>query len=144
MPKGLYRLTKNTPKRGDLASFCLESTNVFSQLALERDYVGGGACPSGLKPFLKLVVGLPGDFLEISESQELWINNSLLKDSSRPLKDSQGRPLPKSLLNPGVIPNGFCLVMSKDNPMGLDSRHFGLIPLESITIVESIYTFESL
>lgn len=46
--------------------------------------------------------------------------------------DSQGRPLPPSLLHDGVIPAGQALVLTA-HPGGFDSRYFGLVPLAGLT-----------
>ena len=64
LPKGIYRIVSGAPApkdfvRGELVSFCLEGE--FAELALERGYLEPGSCPSGLRPLLKRLAGLPGD-----------------------------------------------------------------------------------
>jgi conjugative transfer signal peptidase TraF len=141
MPIGLYRAAAGPPSKGDIVTFCLDESNVFSRLAVERGYLGPGGCPSGLQPLLKRLVGLPGDVLDAPGHGALRVNGSPLPGAGRPALDSAGRPLPESLLPWGPIPPGQALVLSDDSPMGLDGRHFGLVPLASLTRVEPIMTF---
>lgn len=132
-PQGLY-LTRpgQTIERGDLVSFCLGAANPYAALARERRYLGRGTCPvTGLRPLLKTVAGLPGDVVEVGAGG-IYVNGQLLPQSRRPSRDSHGRSMPPSLLKSGVIPTGQALVMSLAR-LGFDSRHFGLVPLGSLT-----------
>ena len=123
LPKGIYRLVSEAPTKNDLVSFCLEGE--FAELALERGYLEPGSCPSGLRPLLKRLAGLPGDFVD---------------PSAFPIRsvDSQGRPMP-SVLASGIIPSGMALVLA-DHPGSFDSRYFGFVPLENLQRVEPIFT----
>lgn len=141
MPMGLYlmRPAAERPERGDLVTFCLESDHPFTEVARERDYVGSGTCPSGLKPFLKVLAGLPGDMVEASPDG-IILGGSWLAGTARPEYDSQGRPAPPSLLQDGPIPDGQALVISQRHGGSFDSRHFGLVPLDSLTKVTPVLT----
>ena len=83
LPKGIYRLAAEHGfadlAKGDLVSFCLQGE--FVELAKERGYLEAGSCPSGLRPLLKRLEGLPGDFVDPADS---------------PLRsiDSRGQPMP--------------------------------------------------
>lgn len=124
LPKGVYRIASGEPAKGDLVSFCLQGE--FADLARERGYLEPGSCPSGLRPLLKRLAGLPGDFIEACS---LTIRTV----------DSQGRPMP-STRHSGVIPSGMALVLA-DHPGSFDSRYFGLVPLESLQRVEPVFLF---
>lgn len=124
LPKGIYRLSSGTPEKGDLVTFCLEGE--YAALARERGYLEAGSCPSGLRPLLKRLKGLPGDFVDPANMV------------SRPF-DSQGRPMP-SVPPSGVIPFGMALVLA-DHPGSFDSRYFGLVPLDSLQRVEPVFLF---
>ncbi len=143
-PKGIYTLKPSDEpiRRGILVTFCLEPDNPFAALAKERGYVGGGSCPSGMKPLLKRLAGLPGDEMEIAPDG-LILNGNFLHLSFRPPCDSLGREMPPSLLQSGKIPDGQALVLSQEHGNSFDSRHFGLVPLDSLTPVEPVLTFES-
>ena len=124
LPKGLYRIVSGTPARSDLVSFCLEGE--FVDLARKRGYLEAGSCPSGLRPLLKRLAGLPGDYIE---GDSLAVR----------VVDSQGRPMPSVPLS-GVIPSGMALVLA-DHPGSFDSRYFGLVLLGSLQRVEPIFLF---
>jgi len=123
LPKGIYALRPGTPGKGDLVSFCLEGE--FADLARERGYLQAGSCPSGLRPLLKMVTGLPGDV--IPNDLHLWSADSL------------GRALP-SALPEGIIPPGMALVLAK-HPGSFDGRYFGLVPLDALQRVKPVFVF---
>jgi conjugative transfer signal peptidase TraF len=141
MPKGIYVLEPmtETPARGDLVTFCLESDNPYTALAAERDYLGSGYCPSGLKPLLKRLAGLSGDMVEASPDG-IILDGSFLAGTARPEFDSEGRLMPPSLLEDGPIPAGMALVVSQQLINSFDSRHFGLVPFDSLTKVTPVLT----
>ncbi|GFH63373.1 MAG: putaive type IV secretion system, signal peptidase TraF [Candidatus Desulfovibrio kirbyi] len=122
LPKGIYRLASGVPAKGDLASFCLEGE--FADLARERGYLQAGSCSSGLRPLLKTLAGLPGDF----------INPAALNIRAA---DSQGRAMP-SVLEEGNIPQGYALALA-DHEGSFDGRYFGLVPLASLRKVKAVW-----
>ena len=124
LPKGIYRIAPGAPEKNDLVSFCLEGE--FAELALERGYLEPGSCPSGLRPLLKRLAGLPGDFVD---------------PSAFPIRsvDSHGRSMSSALV-PGVVPPGVALVLA-DHPGSFDSRYFGFGPLDSLQRVEPVFLF---
>lgn len=129
LPKGVYRIVSGDPApinfvRGDLVSFCLEGE--FAELALERGYLEPGSCPSGLRPLLKRLAALPGDFVDPYSSPICAV-------------DSHGRSMSPALV-PGVVPSGMALVLA-DHPGSFDSRYFGFVPLDSLQRVEPVFLF---
>lgn len=125
LPKGLYRIAPGQDvAKGDFVSFCLQGE--FADLAKERGYLQAGSCPNDLRPLLKRLAGLPGDYIEAG---------SLAVRSV----DSQRRPMP-SLLASGVIPSGMALVLA-DHEGSFDSRYFGLVRLDSLQRVEPVFLF---
>ncbi len=125
LPKGVYRITPGQGLgKGDLVSFCLQGD--FAELAKERGYLQSGSCENGLRPLLKRLAGLPGDYIQAG---------SLVVRAV----DSQGRPVPSVPLS-GVIPSGMALVLA-DHEGSFDSRYFGLVPLESLQRVEPVFVF---
>lgn len=124
LPKGIYRIPQGAPGKGDLVTFCLDGE--YADLAKERGYLEAGSCPSGLRPLLKRLAGLPSDHIE---SGSLAVRTV----------DSQGRPMP-SIPLPGVVPPGLAMVLA-DHPGSFDSRYFGLVPLDSLQRVEPIFLF---
>lgn len=124
LPKGVYRIASDEPEKGDLVSFCLQGE--FAELAKERGYLQAGSCPNGLRPLLKRLAGLPGDYVEASSLAVRVV-------------DSQGRRMP-SVFASGVIPSGMALVLA-DHEGSFDSRYFGLVPLDSLQRVEPLFLF---
>lgn len=133
LPVGLYRLADGIPQRGDPVSFCLAGP--FVRLAAERGYLKPGSCPSGLRPLLKVLAGLPGDLVRVGPDGIRVTSpgarvacpwpNSRIKTADR-----YGQPVTSALAS-GVIPPGFALVLG-DHPGSFDSRYFGLVPLDSL------------
>lgn len=132
LPKGIYRIVSGAPApsdfvRGELVSFCLEGE--FAELALERGYLEPGSCPSGLRPLLKHLAGLPGDSVD---------------PAAFPIRsvDSHGRSMPPALIpwTPGVVPSGMALVLA-EHPGSFDSRYFGFVPLDSLQRVKPVFLF---
>lgn len=133
LERGIYKASTASPSRGDIVGFCLDGAG--AHLAAERAYLAPGSCTSGLRPLLKYLAGMPGDVVTVTPDgilcgpaagpRCLWPAKAL------PV-DSQGRPLPPSLLHDGVIPAGQALVLTA-HPGGFDSRYFGLVPLAGLT-----------
>jgi len=127
LPKGIYRIVSGAPAKNELVSFCLEGE--FAELALERGYLEAGSCPSGLRPLLKRLAALPGEFVD---------------PAAFPIRavDSHGRSMSPALIawTPGVVPSGMALVLA-DHPGSFDSRYFGFVPLDSLQRVEPVFVF---
>lgn len=127
MPCGLYQLREGERLQvGDMVSFCLPP-GAFADLALSRGYLQeSNLCPSGLRPLVKRVAGLPGD---VVDTASLCILPA----------DSLNRPL-SSALSSGVIPEGFALLLSPHQG-SFDSRYFGLVPLSALKKVTPIFIY---
>ena len=123
LPQGFYVLCPGTPGKGDYVAFCLEGD--FADLARERGYLQSGSCPSGLRPLLKRVAGLPGE--------------AIPGNLSIRLVDSLGRAMP-SVLPEGIISPGMALLLA-DHPGSFDSRYFGLVPLDVLQRAKPIFLF---
>lgn len=137
LPNGIYRITARPIAPECLASFCLKSE--FTTQARERGYLAAGSCPSGLRPLLKEVAGLPGDVIGFQDGL-ITLNGQILAHTTRAVSDSQGRPLPTSRLRAGVIPQGQALMLAQRSD-SFDSRYFGLVPLDDLQWVKPIFTF---
>ena len=140
LPQGIYRLTAETARKGDFVCFCLPRSNTFSRVALDRNYLGRGYCPSGLRPLLKKLAGTPGDRIKIT-AHGLYLNDEALANTIRLDLDRNGRAVPPSLLADGVIPAGFGLVISQEHAGSFDSRYFGLVPLKLLKKAQPILFF---
>jgi conjugative transfer signal peptidase TraF len=136
MPIGVYRISRDPVERGRLAAFCLEDTEFT---ALARRYLAAGSCPSGLRPLLKEVSGLPGDVIGFRDGL-ITLNGQVIAGTSLLKSDNMGRPAPISRLTPGIIPTGKALMLSH-YPGSFDGRYFGLVPLSGLNSVQAVLTF---
>jgi len=55
-----------------------------------------------------------------------------------PRQDSQGRELPESLLENGIIPKGKALVLTK-HVGSFDSRYYGLVNIHDLTVLKKLF-----
>ena len=127
MPRGLYQLRDGEQlQAGDMVSFCLPPGE-FAELALDRGYLEkSNLCPSGVRPLVKRVAGLPGDVVDTASLSILPA-------------DSLNRPLSSALAD-GVIPEGFALLLSPHGS-SFDSRYFGLVPVSDLKLVTPIFIY---
>ncbi|MDL2268996.1 conjugative transfer signal peptidase TraF [Desulfosarcina sp. OttesenSCG-928-A07] len=141
LPFGLYRETAPVSQleRGMFASFCLEDAE-FIRLAKERRYVGGGTCQGGIKPLGKEIFGLPGDEISLQDGL-IAVNGRIVPLTGVKSTDSHGRTMPASKLAPGVIPEGYALMLSPHHAGGFDSRYFGLVRLSSLHPLRPVFTW---
>lgn len=142
LPFGLYRETAmpvSQLERGMLASFCLEDTE-FIRLSKKRGYLGEGSCQGGIKSLGKEIFGLPGDEISLQDGL-IAVNGRIVPLTGVKSTDSHGRTMPASKLTPGVIPEGYALMLSPHHAGGFDSRYFGLVPLSSLHPLRPVFTW---
>ncbi len=85
-------------------------------------------------PFIKRVIGLPGDKVEVRDDGRMWVNGVAL-DEPYTYKNAQGVNEPTVPLNDTtswVIPAGELFVMGDHRQKSADSRAFGPIPESSV------------
>ncbi|MHB1952327.1 MAG: S26 family signal peptidase [Sulfobacillus sp.] len=118
-PLGLWRVWPATtaPRRGDTVSFCAPVP--------EYPFLDRGICPRGLMPFLKEIVGVPGD--RIVETDRGVTVNGMRLPHSRPHRMAVGylvrlpRWRGRMMLKPGV----YWTYGSHDPRWSFDSRYWG-------------------
>ena len=128
-PLGLYRLAPMTAQtvihRGDLISFC-------PPVAL-YPFMVHGACPNGGAQFLKNVVGVPGDAVDVSASG-VSVNGHLLPQSKvivRP-KAWPGLTLPAAYGIHKLAAGEYWAFGSGDPRVSFDSRNWGVVRRDRI------------
>ncbi|WP_432737336.1 conjugative transfer signal peptidase TraF [Maridesulfovibrio sp. FT414] len=136
MPYGIYQIVPGRPNRGDMITFSLDELNPYCSISTERHYLG----LNGNRPLLKVLAGLPGDSLEITE-EGILINSILLPHTKAKAADSNGRELP-IFLNSTVIPTAKGLALSTYTENSFDSRYFGLVDIDRMQRVIPVLTFK--
>ena len=81
------------------------------------------------KDFIKRVIGLPGDRIEII-GRKIYINGRLFEDKHGHY--SNPSPTEGSHFGPITVPKGHLFVMGDNRDHSYDSRYWGFVPLESV------------
>jgi conjugative transfer signal peptidase TraF len=131
-PLGLYRLAPMTAQtvihRGALISFC-------PPVALYPFMVHGG-CPNGGAPFLKTVVGVPGDVVDVSAAG-VSVNGQLLLQSRVIVhpKAWPGLTLPADFGAHRLASGQYWAFGSGDPKRSFDSRNWGVVQRDRLIAV---------
>jgi len=83
------------------------------------------------KDFIKRVIGLPGEILEIKE-KKIYINGKILEENWGFFKDEKYIGYPRDDFGPIEIPKDRIFVMGDNRDESNDSRFWGTVPIENI------------
>lgn len=131
-PVGLYHIENaDRIERGDLVAACPPAG--VTKPAKTRGYVFvAGKCPGRGVPFLKPVVAVPGDFVQV-DSKGVHVNFNLVPNSSPKPTDTKGAPVPGMIGFPGIS-DGYWLVSSFSS-ISYDSRDWDPVKRKDILYV---------
>ena len=141
----LYRTFKTTPQRGDIITFEAPtvSNSAGKKVDLENPVAKYTNKTNGLvskffynvveitkRSYIKRVIGLPGDHVEIKDGS-VYINGEKLEE------DYISSDVKTESVNGGqyldiIVPEKTVFVMGDNRPDSIDSRKFGCIPYEKI------------
>ncbi|MHB1668654.1 S26 family signal peptidase [Thiomonas sp.] len=132
-PMGIYRMmplaADTLIRRGDLISFC-------PRVKLEP-FMVHGSCPNGGAPFLKEVIGVPGDMVDVTAAG-VTINGRMLP-MSRPIahpKDWPGLTLPVDFGETKLLPEQYWAYGSGLPKYSFDSRNWGVVGRADVLAVQ--------
>ena len=85
------------------------------------------------RDFIKRVIGLPGDFLEVRR-QKIYINKKLFEDTHARHTDpaSNDSFVPRDDFGPVLVPEGYVFVMGDNRENSQDSRYWGFLNIQKI------------
>ena len=143
------RTLKEMPERGDIITFEAPSVTKVSKenidlknpvaiynnepqtmLARFSYYV----LESGKRSYIKRVIGLPGEYIEIKDGS-VYINGEKLKEDylqAGVVTDMVQGKKDESFFTNFTVPENYVFVMGDNRTGSTDSRSFGCIPLEKI------------
>lgn len=131
MPRGVYLLVQGQPQKEDMVTFCLPADQ--AEFAYSQGYLQQGTCVGGVQGLLKILGGVAGDTVIITNNT-IQIGNVTLPTYGT---DQLGRLLIQEL-EAGVIPEGKAFVYAPYD-RSYDSRYFGLVPRASLQKVQRLY-----
>jgi conjugative transfer signal peptidase TraF len=133
-PMGLYWMQpyQGTVGRGDLIEFCPAIQQKDFPFTLKGD------CPGGTQPFLKTVIGVPGDFVQTSDAG-VRINHDFIADS-RPKDHSTTSPTPlPHWKGERLLGRDEYWAYGAANPQNsFDSRYYGPITARQIMSIRKV------
>lgn len=143
------RTRKKMPERGDIITFEAPSVTKVSKDNIDLsnpvaiyNYEPQGilkkfsyyVLESGKKSYIKRVIGLPGDYVEIKDGS-VYINGEKLKEDylkSGVVTDMVQGGSDVSYFNNFTVPENYVFAMGDNRTGSTDCRAFGCIPLEKI------------
>ncbi|HTT79055.1 MAG TPA: conjugative transfer signal peptidase TraF [Stellaceae bacterium] len=132
MPIGLWRVEPAPPMlhRGDIVTACLPAGPI-ARLALRRDYVEPGNCPSRTMPLVKPVAATAGDTVRVT-SAGISVDGNPIPNSAALSRDAAGRVM--HAMAPGVyrVRPGEVWLLSGHLAESFDSRYFGALPRSAV------------
>ena len=127
LPQYIFRREERardvTLKKGDFVEVCPKYSKIRNFVQIKKGITG--TCDSGVKPFLKIVGAVAGDFVEINNVSGIIVNDKILKGTvalSSKIEHFNYK---------GYVPHRRYILYTQ-NPEGYDSRYFGFVDLDEI------------
>ncbi len=143
------RTTKKMPERGDIITFeapsvtkvSSENIDLDNPVAIYEEEPQGAlkrfsyyVLENGKRSYIKRVIGLPGDYVEIKDGG-VYINGEKLQENylrAGVVTDMIQGNRDESYFNKFTVPENYVFAMGDNRPGSTDCRSFGCIPLSKI------------
>lgn len=133
----LPRTFKQFPKRGDIITFeapsKTEADSIIANYEGEPEGLFGKfayhVLETGKKSFIKRVIALPGEHVEIKD-KKIYINGEELKEDY--LQENVETEVQSSYLQDFVVPENCIFALGDNRSQSMDCRKFGCIPIEKL------------
>ncbi|HDQ40156.1 MAG TPA: signal peptidase I [Desulfonatronum sp.] len=131
-----WALSLSDPERGDIIVFLYGqdapalTTDPSRWLECSLSMLGeqDESCP---KDFIKRVVGLPGDQVEVRDKR-IYINEDMLDEPYVQFRDPHRQIRPRDNLGPLLVPDDKYFVLGDNRDESLDSRFWGFVDRDRI------------
>ena len=153
------RTTKKVPERGEIITFEAPSVTIVEEIDYNNPVAIYNYEPQGIlekfsyfvlennkKSYIKRVIGLPGEYIEIKDGN-VYIDGKKLKEDYLPegmVTDAIQRNKDESFFTNFTVPENCVYAMGDNRPGSTDCRAFGCIPLDKIegTVAFRFWPFE--
>jgi len=153
------RTTKKIPERGDIITFEAPSVNSVENIDYDNPVAIYNKKPKSMlekfsyyvlennkKSYIKRVIGLPGEYIEIKDGG-VYINGEKLEEDYLPegiVTDIVQGNRNQSFFTNFTVPENYVFAMGDNRAGSTDCRSFGCIPLEKIegTVSFRFWPFE--
>jgi conjugative transfer signal peptidase TraF len=139
LPFGLYQVVREQPRRGAIVLACLPRP--IAVFAHARGYVPrGGPCPEQTVPVGKMVLAAAGDTVTVTESGDLLLNGTLVRNARRRARDRLGCLLPQLPIGEYGLGRQELWLLAP-SASSFDSRYFGPVRSTAVrTVVRPVWT----
>ncbi len=139
--KRTFRITGNMPKRGDIITFeatshaysegtADQSNPVAIYMDEDRNLFDSfvyNVLEITKKSYIKRVIGLPGEHVEIKNGKVYINGEELEEDYLQPDVITESR-----VFNDFIVPDNYLFCMGDNRTKSTDCRHFGCVPFEKV------------
>lgn len=141
-----YGVTNKAPERGDIIMFKSPSKDYVTEEEYNPKNVLADYSEKNRTNLIKRVIGLPGEHIQISEDEKVYINGKLATEDYLQSSPSQTASYGMTFSYCDVIvPENSVYVLGDYPYESADSRSFGCIPMDKIEgkVWIRIYPFSS-